>query len=352
MMLERSLCNKVLTVGCRYKRPHGGVSQVLYTYSEAVFSPYKFVATTTSGSKASKALQLVAALSRCTALLLFDRKIKIVHIHAATKLSFRRKALFVSLAKFFGKKVVFHAHGGGFKDYYEQNKDRMTRVLRKCDCIVALSQEWQAFFADEMKLPNVRVVNNVIEAPVVNEMPHDGKLHLLFLGLVTKQKGIFDLLDVIAAHKADFEGRLLLHVGGSENPEFDRMIDSNGLSSLVRHEGWVSGDKKIALLNMCDVFVLPSYVEGLPISILEAMSYSKPIVATTVGGIPSIVENGKNGFLHEPGDKSKLYEAINYYLSHPQECGAHGEISRKISEKFLPEAVSDNLESIYKELLK
>lgn len=64
------------------------------------------------------------------------------------------------------------------------------------------------------------------------------------------------------------------------------------------------------MLNGADVYVLPSYKEGLPISILEAMSYSLPVISTRVGGIPEIIMNGKNGLLINPGDKEALYESI------------------------------------------
>ena len=68
----------------------------------------------------------------------------------------------------------------------------------------------------------------------------------------------------------------------------------------------VSGHKKEMLLNLCDAYILPSYTEGLPVSILEAMSYGKPILATPVGGIPEVVID--NGILFQPGDLSAILQ--------------------------------------------
>ena len=78
------------------------------------------------------------------------------------------------------------------------------------------------------------------------------------------------------------------------------------------------------------IYILPSYNEGLPISVLEAMSYSLPIISTTVGGIPEILKNGENGFIMEPGDKDAIYHAIFSLMEDKNLCG---EMGRKSFEK-------------------
>ena len=131
---------------------------------------------------------------------------------------------------------------------------------------------------------------------------------LLFLGLLGKNKGIYDLLECIRDHKVEFQGKLKLYIGGNgEIEHVKQLIKEYGIADIVIFEGWVSGDKKIELLNKSDAYILPSYKEGLPISILEAMSYGMPIISTPVGGIPEIVSNGENGYLVEPGNKEDIY---------------------------------------------
>lgn len=96
-------------------------------------------------------------------------------------------------------------------------------------------------------------------------------------------KGIYDLIGVIALHKKEFHGRQQLRVGG--NREVDKvkiLIKEKKISDIVSYEGWVSGGRKVELLDVSDAYILPSYKEGLPISILEAMSYGLPMISTKV----------------------------------------------------------------------
>ena len=114
--------------------------------------------------------------------------------------------------------------------------------------------------------------------------------------------------------------------------------------------GWVSGAEKIDVFNIADIFVLPSYNEGLPISILEAMSYGLPILSTTVGGIPEIVENGVNGFLVEPGDKNALLEFLEVLVLNKTKRLEMGEKSRLVVADHLPNSVESQLKNLYNSL--
>ena len=83
-----------------------------------------------------------------------------------------------------------------------------------------------------------------------------------------------------------------------------------GLAAQVEFLGWVAGEAKQAQLAQADVFVLPSYNEGLPVSLLEAMAYGVPVISTRVGGIPELVRDGIDGFLIEPGDRAALEDRL------------------------------------------
>lgn len=109
-------------------------------------------------------------------------------------------------------------------------------------------------------------------------------------------------MKAIGDHKQELQNRIVLHIGG--NGETDRLlsiIKELGIETLVRFEGWVDKEKKQYLLNLADVYILPSFIEGVPISILEAESYHKPVITTNVGGIPSIVQDRVSGVFVTPG---------------------------------------------------
>lgn len=351
-MINKETSKQVLTIGCQWKKPKGGIAVVLNSYSR-IFPEFNIIVNSNGKNAIANLLQLLFSLVMTTFRLLFCKSIRIVHIHTASYNSFKRSALFISLAKFFKRKIVIHIHGGGFMEYYEKNTSFVHKNLLKCDTIIALTEYWKDFFKG-LGFENVVIVPNIVDSPIVQEKKYnDGKVHILYLGLITKAKGIYDLLDVIKEHKAEFDGKITLHVGGNgETTTLQNIIKEQDLSNIVKFEGWVSGNKKAELLNNADVFILPSYTEGLPISILEAMSYKLPVISTPVGGIPEVITNGENGILFIPSDKWKLYDAIMTLATDKQQRVCMGELSYSKVQPHFPENVSARLENIYKELLK
>ena len=97
--------------------------------------------------------------------------------------------------------------------------------------------------------------------------------------------------------------------------------------------------------------MLPSYAEGLPISLLEAMTYSMPVITTDVGGIPEIVRDGVNGIMHKPGDKEAIFRAMSHYIENPGDIQKHGDAGRKVSEAFTPEAIRGKIDEMLRSLL-
>lgn len=351
-MINKETSKPILTIGCKWKRPKGGIAVVLNSYSR-IFPEFNIIVNSNGKNAIANLLQLIYSLVAITLKLVFCRSIRIVHIHTASYNSFKRSALFIFIAKFFKRKVVIHIHGGGFKEYYEKNTSFVRRNLLKCDTIVALTGYWKEYF-NGLGFENVAIVPNIVDSLVVQDRKYnDGKIHILYLGLITKAKGIYDLLDVINEYKTEFENKITLHVGGNgETTTIQNIIKEQNLSDIVKFEGWVSGEKKVELLNNTDIFILPSYTEGLPISILEAMSYKLPVISTPVGGIPEVVKDGENGFLITPGDKGALYNAIIKLVADKRLRVDMGEKSYKKVQPHFPENVSKELENIYTVLLK
>lgn len=350
-MLPEKLSKRVLTVGCAYRRPRGGVAQVLNSYATYVFPRFRFVCNSAGGGRLRKLWLAAGGLAALAGLSLTNRRIKIVHIHTASYNSFRRSALYVSLARALGKKVVLHIHGGGFREYCSGNEAFVRRVLDRADRIVALSDSWQAYFSQTLGYSNVSVVHNIIAPPAVQELPPDGRIHALFLGRLCREKGIYDLVDAVVALPQEVRNRLTVHIGGSgEEAEMTAAIHQAGLNDCFVMEGWVDGPKKTTLLNRADFFVLPSYIEGLPISVLEAMSHRLPILATPVGGIPEIV-GADNGLLVEPGNVAALSDAIARLVADAPLRRRMGEASWQKVQPYLPENIERELTRLYTELL-
>lgn len=349
-MLEKNLSERILSIGNRSDKPDGGISQVLYNYRFYVFPVFKSITNFKIGSRPYKLLIAILALLEEFFILAFDKKIKIVHVHTPSDIGFKRSSYYIYLAKIFHKKVIIHIHSGRFNDYYLRNKEYVEQIFSKCDVVVALTKEIKSFY-ETMGCTNVVHINNIIEVPIKKNVRYeDNVIHFLFLGSITKQKGIYDLVSVLSKHKLEFEGKLMFHVGG--NKEVNKLlhiIETEKLNTLIKYEGWLAGEKKIEMLNKCNVFILPSHTEGLPISILEALSYGKYVVTTDVGGIPEIINN-VNGVMFKPMDENALYKVLLGLSQTGLSFVDTNAIKRTVLE-YMPESVSKQLSNLYNSII-
>ena len=341
----------ILTIGVDYKKSRGGVATVEKTYSY-FYKPFNHIATVKSGGKFVKLFALLYSLPLFL-YYMFNTGIRIVHVHGASNASFWRKAFFILVAKCFKKKVVYHIHGGGFKEFSQRNRSLVQFVINRCDAIIALSDYWKDYFERELHAKKVYVILNPVQMPMEDHSKRDNEIvKFLFLGKIHKSKGIYDLLDVISVQKDKFKGKAKFIIGGfGEVERLKQQVTDCKINDLVDYQGWIEGDKKIKLLNDSHVFILPSYIEGVPICILEAETYHLPIIATKVGGVPSIVEHGINGYLLNPGDKDSLLEAIVEMIDNKERRNSMGENSYAFAEPHLVEFVEQQLEDLYDVLL-
>lgn len=353
-MMTSTVSRRVLMIGQTYKNPIGGMASVIKTYSRH-FSPFKFVATyNPAWGKWANMLQFVIGMVPLIGKLAMDREIRLVHVHVAERGSFFRKYLIIAIAKrIFRKRILFHSHGAEFHLFYEQSNRLVRRMVKSCvaesDVVICLSKQWEDFFKSQFDKQRVEVLENIVEERSEDKAQLNSPLmQLLFLGEIGERKGIFDLLEAISANKAHFNGKIRLRVGGKGKVEqLLGLIERNGLQDLVSFEGWVSGQKKHLLLTEADAYVLPSYNEGLPISILEAMSYGLPIVSTDVGGIPEVVHDNVNGYVIRPGDIMALGDKIRVMASDPGLRTAMGQQSLRIVKPYYAPAVISKLEQLY-----
>lgn len=350
-MLSKKNASTVLSVGCSYKHPKGGVAQVMKNYEDYVFLKFKCVVNSGGNNKIEKLLHAMGGWVSMLVKLLFDRQIKIVHIHTASYNSFKRSAFFLKLAKWFGKKIILHIHGGGFKEYYTTNKEWIANTLNSCDAIITLSESWKEFYQSITSVPKIYVLENIIANPRVMVREKSPKCNFLFLGKIDQLKGIYDLIEVLYQNKTSLADKVEFHMGGGgEVDKLNDLISEYELGSFVFYEGFVSGSKKDTLLASCDAYILPSYTEGMPVSILEAMSYGKPILATPVGGIPEVVRD--NGILFQPGDLPAIFKAIDLIVKDVSKRQQMGLKSKEMIEAYLPANVERKLQFIYSELMK
>lgn len=355
--LSLDLSSKVLTIGPDYHNHRGGVGAVIEVYSQ-YFEGFNFIPSYKVGSLLYKCNIFFLSLIKLVSVLISNKNIKIIHIHGASYGSFYRKFLIFTIGKYlFRKKIIYYIHGGGFKEFFEKSnsfsKDMIRTMLGNVDVVICLSQSWHKYYKNNFKIKKLIIVPNIIDYPEINKASvRSSVITFLFLGLICEEKGIFDLIKVIAKNKERYKTRIKLLVGGNgEVMHLKELISKNHIEDIVEFLGWISGKEKKKVLNECDVYILPSYNEALPISILESMSYGKAIISTNVGGIPEIVGHKKNGLLINPGNLLQMEQAIDCFLDNPELMDVYGVISEQIVQNHLPNSVIKELEGIYKSVL-
>ena len=116
--------------------------------------------------------------------------------------------------------------------------------------------------------------------------------------------------------------------------------------------GWINRDMKEMLFNKSQIFILPSYNEGLPMAILEAMSYGIPVISTDVGSVSEVVINDKTGYLISPGSIKEIIESIKLIIANENAWKAKSSICKKIiEEEFNEEKYFKKIEHLYKYML-
>lgn len=337
---------KVLTVGPS-RNCQGGMASVLKIYEDCLPDFHQLASNSPRGTMTGL-LAATWALMRLPVERLRGRSI--LHVHVASGKSFIRKRLFIRWGKILGYKIIYHCHGGHTQDYFRSiGIPRAKRTLDKCACIICLSQSWKRYFESIFHHPNIEIVHNpLVPSHILTHPDEKHPLRLLFLGLLVDDKGIFDLLDVMSTNRDRWLGRVKLTIGG--NGEVERLrevIRENRLEDIVEFLGWVDGERKERLFARHHVLILPSYVECLPMSILEAMGHGMPVISTPVGGIPEMIVPGENGILVSPGDKVGMSAAIDCYLLNPDLIDRHGKSALKLVPAFYPEKIKADLKKIY-----
>lgn len=338
----------------------GGMASVVKAYQEAgLFDqwPILQVDTTAEVRRWSKVLILLTAIARVVAMGIAGR-VQLLHMHVATRTSFYRKSVFMILGQMLNVPYVVHLHGADFDVFYLEEtgswgKRFIKALFDKSAAIIVLGDKWKAFVSAITDNPRVVCIHNPVRlslAPQVAKFSEANK-NVLFLGELGSRKGVPQLLSAIALVRQHVPGVKLILCGNGNVDMFAMQADELGLSGLVSFPGWVVGEEKTRILSEAAVLALPSYHEGLPMTILEAMAAGVPVVATDVGSVSEAVEDGSEGFLVQPGDVLGLATALERILMDPSLRQKMGRAAhQKAVEKFEDRKIVARLSGLYLEL--
>lgn len=338
----------------------GGISAVVNGYRNSILEQefnIKYVESYKDGRKFTKLLKAVTGYLHFSKVL-FLEKIELVHIHSSFGPSFYRKLVFIYMANWFNKPVINHCHGADFDSFYINASDRKKRMIEriygKCNVIIALSDEWKERLSMIVSPEKIIVIENystIHEDAIKYKVNKEMTQQILFLGEIGQRKGCYDIPEVVEKVVEKFPDAKFVLGGTGDIDQVKNLLIKKGIEKNVLFTGWVRGQEKDKLLRESDIFFLPSYNEGMPMAILDAMGYGLPIVSTLVGGIPKIVKEGENGYLCKAGDTQALSNALIKLLNDEHACKRYSSSSGEIvKQKYSLDKHLNQLIKLYKNI--
>jgi glycosyltransferase involved in cell wall biosynthesis len=311
-------------------------------------------------------LGLLMLLWRTSRFLLTQgRRFHIFHVHTVSALA----VLTILMGRLLGKAVILKAVGAWELEQGVLNPARRRQllyrgilvILRRADVWVAVSEHLRRAIADA-GVPPERIVTIPNGVDTVGFAPRPAREEqekgtgvapqAVFVGRLVKEKGLLVLLQAWVLVMQRIRGAALHVVGGGPlEDELRALVRHLGIASSVRFHG--HQQEVLPFLQAADLFVLPSYVEGLSNTLLEAMAVGLPVVATRISGSEDIVDEGKTGFLVPPGEVPALAEAIIALLENPAGAAAMGRQARqRVVQRCGLECVTSSYICLYQQILK
>lgn len=346
--------NKVLVVGPG-RKSRGGITSVINAYEKTfIWNKWKCFWIESHIDKPS----LFKIFYFLRGLIVFALKVgnaEIIHIHLSESTSAIRKSVFFYIAYFNRKKIILHFHAfspdttinGKYKSMYRD-------MFIKSDLVLVLSPYWQKEIMTTFgeNIVNIKVLYNPCINTGENEYSISKRKHyILYAGTLNKRKGYADLLNAFKSVATEYSDWNLVLAGNGEIENGIDLAKNLEISNQVIFTGWISGKEKEKLFQEASIFCLPSYNEGFPMAVLDAISFGLPIITTPVGGILDIFSDGLDAIIFNPGDIDELSNKIKLLIKNHQLRNQLSQASIRLSKTtFCLDTIVKKLDYIYSNL--
>lgn len=352
----------VLMVGVD-KASKGGMLTVVENYlSNQQFCDevgLRYVASVARGNKLKKIGAFLKAMPKIRGEIKKNH-IDIVHVHMAERGSIFREGYIVKVAKKMGCKTIIHMHAATIEEWYARQsapvKKITENVLSAADKVLVLGENWLPFMNRLVDDPNkVKTLYNAVHVPERNFYNKDGN-EILFYGMLIPRKGIDDLLTAFRNILPQIPENITLALYGDDYDSKEKIGDKLArfhLGERAQYRGWLTPERKADAYKNVIVNILPSYNEGLPMTILETMAYGIPNISTNVAAIPEAIDDGGNGIIITPGRVDELASAMLEMINSVEKRVAYSESAyQKARECFSLEKHFSDLIALYESLLE
>lgn len=331
--------HKVLIVGAFPKsnvQIFGGIVTTCRTLLNSSFSDhYELVlidSTQISNPPPSISVRTLLAFMRFLRFLkaLFSVNPDAVLLFAAVGASVIEKGSMAWVARLLRIPVFLFPRGAGLIQTVQSSRFQRAWVItamRGATHILCQGPAWQRFAKSVLGFPESRspIVQNWTATEAMLMMGESRSLTsiekvpcLLFLGWLEREKGIFELLEASLSNSKMHDFRLIIAGRGHAEKQARAFVQLNGLEDVIEFAGWVDGEAKEELLLKSDILIMPSWAEGFPNVIIEAMATKLAVVVSTVGNIPDFITDGQQALLVPPKDNKALELAMDRLLLEPQ----------------------------------
>lgn len=285
---------------------------------------------------------------------LLKHEIDIVQIHKSSYFDFYDLSLFVVISKLFLKKTFVRYGGASFLSFYNNSnwlaKHYINWVIGLYDVFIVQSVYWKNYFRNLYKEENnIFILPNFVDDEIfkiTEEKYTNNKIHILFMPATDlRRKGFYLVKDAIYDFLKD-NINIVFHIVG---PKVKKQIDIDNIEAdnIETYEA-IYASEKIKLFNMCSIFLLPTYREGFPNALLEAMASGMAVITTNIPQIACLLDDEKEGLLIEPGSVDQFKKKLQLLIDDPDYIREIGLNARRlVEEKYAINNMDSYLRRLY-----
>jgi glycosyltransferase involved in cell wall biosynthesis len=280
---------------------------------------------------------------------------RVLHLQVSERSSFLRKGALLLLGRMMGMKTVLHHHGAEVIPFFTGTAAPMRWLVRRAaalaDMNIVLGERWRRFLMDEVGIDATKVTIVYNAAPDLGGSRiarRPGPMRFLLLANLSPRKGVGEFLRACALLVSEGRDIHATLAGGGDVRRYANEANALGLADRCTFTGWVGRERAETLIASSDALVLPSFDEGMPMAILEALSAGLPVIATPVGAIPEALSGERHALLTPPGDADALAAAMRRLMD-DGELADHlrREGRRLYEERFQLDAYMARLVQLY-----
>lgn len=289
-----------------------------------------------------------AVKAYCIALFIIWRY-DIVHFHTVPD----RICLIIQMPVFLlaligRKKIIMHIHMGNQLKSHTENR-LFKWCLRRASIVVLLAKKWEKLFHElypDIKTPTTVIYNACEEVP---EVPFEAKEKIIMMAAYFCDNKAPDLLlKAWQKIKDKYPDWRVYMLGNGEVERFKQTAEEMGLQDTVTFTGYVTGKEREDYFRKASIYAMCSYEEGFPMVVLEAWAYGICVATTPVGGLPDVLEDGRNAEVFDFGDWEGLADRLSRLIEHEENRKSMSAYSRQlVLELFSLKKVNNDLSKIY-----